>query len=56
MAFLRVIIQPSEFTCNTLAVELSSELAILKVYWFAEPASLLPDAVLAVQAPPKEVN
>lgn len=40
------------------AVELSSELVMPKVYWFAEPASLLPDAVLAVNvsAPPKSVG
>jgi len=40
------------------SVELSSELVMPKVYWFAEPASLLPDAVLAVNvsAPPKSVG
>lgn len=30
------------------SVELSSELVMLKVYWFAFPVSLLPDAVLVV--------
>lgn len=41
-------LRPLQSLTKSESVELSSELVMPKVYWFAQPASLLPHAVLPV--------